>query len=250
MVWNNFRPLLDGLRMKHGTACKGLARFWSTRFNAREIGWKKPIGVRGVARKIDGEVVAGGAAGFELPAGAVIRIINTFGSQVGATWAFPLPATGEHMSMEHTRIHAQSSRPQPGTVFYTNRHRPILEMTSDSSPRVHDWYLAACNQQRYELLGHQGGHANCEDNLFGVLEAHDIPTDQCPCPLNLFENVSFLFGDRMEIKPPLSMPRDFVAMRAHLDCLVVLSSCPQDILETNGPDRMPSPLDVEVVLPD
>ncbi len=191
-------------------------------------------------------VAAGLGAGFALPAGATMRIINTFGSQVVATWAFPQPISGEYMSMEHTRIHADSSRPQAGTVFYTNRHRSILEMTADSSPRVHDWYLAACNQPRYELLGHDGPHGSCEDNLAQVLAAHGGPAHFVPCPLNLFENVTFMFGAPMEIKSPVSMPRDDVYLRARLDCLVVLSSCPQDILETNGPDRTPNSVEVEV----
>ena len=207
-----------------------------------------PVGL-GMTRETAHKVAAGRGAGFALPGGATIRIINTLGSQVVATWAFPQPLNGEYMSMEHTRIHAKNSRPQAGTVFYTNRHRPVLEMTVDSSPRVHDWYLAACNQQRYELLGHEGPHASCEDNLHDALAAFDHQPAIVPCPLNLFENVSFMFGAPMEIKSPVSMPGDDVYLRAHLDCVVVLSSCPQDILETNGPDRTPSDIEVEVTLP-
>ncbi len=192
---------------------------------------------------------AGMAQGFRLSTGSTLRIINTMGSQVVGTWAFARSSMTEFMSMEHSRIHSSSSRPQIGTVFHTNLHEPILELCEDRSPGVHDWYLAACNQQRYELLGHQGEHANCADNLRAALgELGHSPT--CvPCPLNLFENVSFLFGDSMEIKQPVAMPGDYVGLKALIDCLVVLSSCPQDILPTNGPDLTPRSVDVEIVQP-
>jgi len=195
------------------------------------------------------KIEAAGAEGFLIDAGTTIRVINTYGSQVVALWAFVPPDGAEHMSMEHTRIHAASSRPQPGTMFYTNQHTPILEMSADSSPRVHDWYLAACNQRRYDMLGHEGPHGSCADNLASVLDRFGYATGGEPCPLNLFENVSFMFGDAMEIKPPVAMPRDYVCFRAQIPCLVVLSSCPQDILPTNGPDLVPKSVEVEVYTP-
>ncbi|MGI9352457.1 MAG: DUF1989 domain-containing protein [Rhizobiaceae bacterium] len=187
--------------------------------------------------------------GFQLTAGSTICVINSMGSQVIGTWAFARSNIAEFMSMEHTRIHSKSSRPQIGTVFYTNTHEPVLEMVADRSPGVHDWFLAACNQQRYELLGHKGKHANCTDNLHAALEdmGHSIPF--VPCPLNLFENVSLLFRDTMQIKQPVAMPGDSVWLKALIDCLVVLSSCPQDILPTNGPDLTPRSVEVEIIQP-
>ena len=193
------------------------------------------------------ELAARSARGFHLDAGATIRVINTFGAQVVATWAFVPSSSSEFMTMEHTRVHANSSRPGPETMFFTNFHKPILEMTADRSPGVHDWYLAACNQQRYERLGHSGEHANCTDNLHAALNGHGLSASFVPCPLNLFENVSFLFGKPMEIKEPVAMPGDYVCLKAQIDCLVVLSACPQDIAQTNGPDHVPRSVKVELV---
>ena len=192
------------------------------------------------------EIEACSARGFYLETGSVIRLINKFGSQVVATWAFSPSNPNEFMSMEHTRVHASTSRPQPGTVFYTNYHNPVLEMSEDNSPRVHDWYLAACNQQRYELLDHPGKHANCADNLITVMNDLGYSISFIPSPLNLFENVSFLFGHPMEIKAPVAMPGDYVCLQAKTDCLVVMSACPQDILPTNGPDKVPKSVEVEL----
>lgn len=186
---------------------------------------------------------------FQLNAGSTLRIINTMGSQVVGTWAFARSSMTTFMSMEHTRIHSRSSRPQIGTVFYTNTHEPILELCADRSPGVHDWYLAACNQQRYEMLGHDGEHPNCTDNLYTALGDLGHSPTFVPCPLNLFENVSFLYGDSMEIKQPVAMPGDYVGLKTLIDCLVVLSACPQDILPTNGPDLTPRSVEVEIIQP-
>jgi uncharacterized protein YcgI (DUF1989 family) len=186
------------------------------------------------------------AKAFHLEAGSKIRLINTFGAQVVAAWAFVPSKTTEYMSIEQTRIHAHNSRPQLGTLFYTNFHTPILEMTEDSSPGVHDWYLAACNKQRFEMLGHEGEHASCEDNLYTILKDIGHSVSFVPCPLNLFENVSFLFGNPMAIKEPVAMPGDYVCLKAQIDCLVVLSACPQDIALTNGPDHVPRSVEVEI----
>ena len=194
-------------------------------------------------------VEASTAQGFLVKAGSTIRIVNTMGSQVVGTWAFASSDISQFMSMEHTRIHSASSRPKIGTVFHTNRHQPILELTADKSPGVHDWFLAACNQRRYELLGHGASHASCEDNLISVMRELGHNVSSVPCPLNLFENVSVLFGNPMEIKQPVAMPGDYVWLKTLMDCLIVLSSCPQDILPTNGPDRTPQSFEVEIVDP-
>ncbi|MEP0943844.1 MAG: urea carboxylase-associated family protein [Rhizobiaceae bacterium] len=190
---------------------------------------------------------AGAADGFHLTAGSKLRLINTTGSQVVGTWAFTNPDLNDYMSMEHTRIHSTSSRPQLGTIFYTNMHNPILEICADRSPGVHDWFLAACNQNRYELLGHQGQHANCTDNFHAVLDKVGRSHSYVPCPLNLFENVSMMFRASMEIKNPVAMPGDYVDLKALSDCFVVLSSCPQDMLPTNGPDLTPNSVEVEIM---
>ncbi|MGI9366710.1 MAG: DUF1989 domain-containing protein [Rhizobiaceae bacterium] len=192
------------------------------------------------------QIDACGGESIQLAAGSNLRVINTTGAQVVGIWAFVEPDLSEHMSMEHSRIHSPSFRPQIGTQFYTNRHRPILELTSDKSPGVHDWFLAACNQKRYELLGHDGAHANCSDNLHSALDevGHSVAYE--PCPLNLFESVSFMYGQPMDIKPPVAMPGDYVTLRTLIDCLVVLSACPQDILPTNGEDRTPRSVEIEI----
>lgn len=182
---------------------------------------------------------------FNLAEGARLRIINTFGSQVVDTWAFCANDIGEFMSMEHTRVHAPIPTPVEGTVFRSNQRRPLLEFTQDTSPGVHDWFFAACDKARYEMLGHVGAHDNCSDNLRKALAAlgHDIAS--VPCPLNLFENAPLFHGDT-SIHPPVSKPGDLVELTALTDIIVCLSACPQDMADTNGTDREPKDVEFQI----
>ncbi len=175
---------------------------------------------------------------FHLRRGATLRIANTFGSQVVDTWAFMADDLAEFMSMEHTRVHSDTPMPVKGTVFRSNRRRTMLEFSEDTSPGVHDWFFAACDQARYEMLGFQGAHQNCSDNLRQAMADLGHRINHVPCPLNLFENAPLFHGDTA-IHPPVSQPGDFVEFTAIADLIVCLSACPQDMADTNGPDRVP-----------
>ncbi len=175
-----------------------------------------------------------------------IRVINTHGSQVVDTWAYDLEDAPAFMSMEHTRVHAAHPTPVNGTVFLTNHRRPVLEMTADTSPGIHDWFFAACDRYRYELLGFKGVHDNCSDNLRAVLVEEGLEAHTVPCPLNLFENVPLVAGGSMAIEPPAGKAGDYVELTARTNALVAFSACPQDMAPTNGADMMPKDVELEI----
>src|SRR5579871_6454625 len=129
-----------------------------------------------------------GWAGF-LAQGTVIKIVNTYGSQVVDTWAFNAAEPDEAMSMEHSRLSLLKVAPMTGDTLVTNRRRPILTLVEDTTPGVHDTLIAACDRYRYALLGCGHDHDNCTDNLAGALGALGIASPGTPCPLNLFMNV-------------------------------------------------------------
>ncbi len=183
---------------------------------------------------------------FHLRDGARLRIINTFGTQVVDTWAFCTADVTEFMSMEHTRVHVATPTPVKGTIFRSNRRRPLLEFTQDTSPGVHDWFFAACDRSRYEMLGHEGTHDNCSDNLLNAMSEFGQTIEHVPCPLNLFENAPLFDGDT-SIHPPVSRPGDYVELTALTDLIICLSACPQDMADTNGADRLPKDIEVEIL---
>ena len=170
------------------------------------------------------------AVALRVKAGQSLQVVNTHGTQVVDTWAF-VDAT-EWMSMEHSRLHMGRVNPVVGDTFVTTRRRPALTLTEDTSGGVHDTLLAACDRYRYELLGARGPHENCTDNLHAAL---DFTVPCTPSPLNLFENARPAPDGTIAIAAPVAAPGSHVTLRAELDLTIVLSACPQDMAETNGP---------------
>ena len=129
-----------------------------------------------------------GKAAF-VAAGQTVTVINTHGEQVVDTWAFSRADLSEFMSNEHSRAHTLHLVPKIGDVLRTNRRRPILTLTEDTSGGVHDTLIAACDRYRYAFLGVEGDHDNCTDNLFAGMAALGLAPPEVPSPLNLFMNI-------------------------------------------------------------
>jgi hypothetical protein len=179
--------------------------------------------------------------------GQRIKVINTRGQQVVDTWAFNADELREFMSMEHSRVAIGHIIPAIGDALVTNRRRPILTLVEDTSGGIHDTLFAACDRWRYELLGCKGHHDNCTDNLAAGLAALGLTAPETPAPLNLFMNIPVVDGNRVEVRPPVSTPGSYVAMRAEMSCIVAFSACPQDMLPVNGLSMRPTEAHFEVL---
>ena len=166
--------------------------------------------------------------------GQIIRIVNTHGSQVCDTWAFNAADMTEFMSMEHVRAWVNRIMLTVGSELVTNQRRPILTLLSDSSPGIHDTLMAACDLGRYRTLGVVGYHDNCADNMRMALQAIGLRSGEVPSPLNLWMNIPVATDGTVQWLAPVSKKGDFVELRAELDCIVVMSACPQDILIINA----------------
>jgi uncharacterized protein len=184
------------------------------------------------------QVPAATGRAISLAAGEALRVINTHGTQVVDTWAVSAADDGEHMSMSHTRTALGRLCPRPGDALVSNRRRPLLVLEADTSPGVHDTLVAACDPERYRLLGAPPGHASCAANFHAAL-GHERPV---PDPLNLFMNVAWAPDGELEFRAPVSRPGDSVTLRAVADVVVVLSACPMDL----NPVNAGTPRDVEV----
>jgi uncharacterized protein YcgI (DUF1989 family) len=167
-------------------------------------------------------------------AGQRIRVINTHGSQVVDTWAFSARDVTEWMSMEASRAWFLRLAAAVGDTFVTNQRRPILTLVEDTSGGAHDTLIAPCDAPRYRLLGVEGHHDNCRDNLHAALADLGITVPATPSPLNLFMNIPWTADGRLAWGEPVSTPGSHVMFRAEMDLVVAFSACPQDILPING----------------
>ena len=180
---------------------------------------------------------AGEGIAMPLRAAESLRIINLEGGQVVDLWALASDDAREHLSMEHTRVAISRLIPRVGDGLYSSRRRPLLRLLEDTSPGVHDTLMAACDSERYRLLGATGYHANCADNFRGALAARGVRPDRVPGPLNLFMNVAWHEDGTLDFLASPAGSGDYVTVAAETHVTVVLSACPMDLnpINTGGP---------------
>jgi uncharacterized protein len=193
------------------------------------------------------EIPARRGKALRLRRGQKARVVNTKGQQVVDTWAFNTADLREFMSMEHSRVAMGRIIPAVGDALVTNRRRPILTLVEDNSGGIHDTLFAACDRWRYELLGCEGYHDNCTDNLAAAMKELGLAVPETPAPLNLFMNIPVLDGNRVEARPPVSTPGSYVTLRTEMDCIIAFSACPQDIIPINGLAMRPTEAHVEIL---
>lgn len=196
-------------------------------------------------------------------AGQIARVTDVTGGQVGDLFAFSEADPGEYASAEHTRPAIGKLFPRPGDPVLTNRRRPILTVREDTSPGRHDMLYAACDPARYASLEAAPGHRSCAGNLLEAAGAHGPALAMraygtalamraygttpvtVPQPLNVFMDVRPERDGTLVSHPASSQAGDFIEFRAELDCLVVLSSCPMDIVPISAGGI--TPLDLTVI---
>jgi uncharacterized protein YcgI (DUF1989 family) len=171
---------------------------------------------------------------LELRRGDRIRVIDPTGGQVADVFAFCAGDLSEYHSAEHTRVWVSRLFPRVGEQFVTNRRRPILTLEADDSPGVHDMLCAACDPSRYALLGAQGWHASCQENLQRAMAALGHSGIEIPQPINLFMNIPVGEEGTIGWEPAPTGAGDSVTLRAELDVIVAVSACPQDLVPINS----------------
>ncbi|KAF2489082.1 hypothetical protein BU16DRAFT_567267 [Lophium mytilinum] len=170
-------------------------------------------------------------------------------------------AAPEYMSMCHTRASLLKLTPEIGDTLRSQKRAPMLTLVEDTSPGVHDTLIAACDRWRYSELGVTTYHESCTDNCWDALEklALSLPKEtdaekevvdgllglqarwggRVPDPFNLFMNIPVTEEGEgakrgISFEAPLTKEGDYVALWAERDLVVVMSSCPQDVLSING----------------
>lgn len=172
--------------------------------------------------------------------GQAIKIINTSGHQVVDFWAFVAGHLTEFSGMEQCRASWLKLCPEVGDHLYSNRRRPLMTLEEDTSPGRHDTVIAPCDNERYGLLGCTEYHDNCKDNMHSALLELGYSVPFTPASLNLFMNIPWRDNGSLSFEPPMSKAGDYVVLRARLDCIAVMSGCPQDILTINNRNTVDS----------
>ena len=181
-------------------------------------------------------LIPGGHGGaLTIPSDSVFRITDLHGSQVVDFLTFALPSLREKLSMSHTRYKHRGGAIAAGDTLYSNAHRPILRVRTDTV-KVHDMTYMACNPGFYAEMG-LAGHRNCAKNLAEAIERAGYGGRgrlegilDLPDPWNLFQNTPNYTLKGLNT----SRAGDYIELEALMDVLVVASSCPYDQDGFNG----------------
>lgn len=156
----------------------------------------------------------------------------------------------EFMSMPHSRAATLHLRPHLDDTLVSNLREPMLRLVEDTSSGIHDTLIAACDPQRYKGLGVDDWeqHGSCAENLVLALKelnenaglrgakgiGADVTVNNVPAPLNLFMNIPWDDDGDLGFKAPKTKKGGYVRFRAERDVVVVMSACPQDVLDINN----------------
>ncbi|MEU5282321.1 urea carboxylase-associated family protein [Streptomyces asoensis] len=191
------------------------------------------------------EIPAGTGEAIELAAGQVIQVVDADGRQVADLFAFVRDNSAEYHSAPHTRAFTNRLFPKVGEPFVTNQRRPILTLIADDSPGRHDMLIPACDPSRYRELGAPDGHSSCSANLVVALGKLGITPPITPQPINAFMDIPVGPGGNLTWNPATTRAGDSITLRAEMDCVLVVSACPQDLVGINS--GAPTPLVVQIL---
>ena len=158
-----------------------------------------------------------------------IRITTPKGAQAADFFAYNADDLSEWLSAPHSWVTAFNIKPRQGYMFLSRFRRPMLTITDDGADGTHDMMIAACDQFRYEFFGYEGPHASCSENLAVSMRRLGHQIDVIPQPINFFTNTR-IEADGTLVSPPNPVPPGaYVEMRALMDLICVVSSCPFDL---------------------
>lgn len=178
-------------------------------------------------------VPAGGGAGLRLQCGERLRIVDIEGGQTGDLVAFS--TDGRHrLSSGRTFDHGGKIYVSSGDVLWSDRSSPMLTIVADDVGK-HDLLYAPCSMEMYRTqYGVTEYHANCYDNLCAAFRTLGIEPEPLPNSLNFFMNADVASDGRLSLLPPKTHVGAAIVLRAEMDLLIALTSCPTATCNAGG----------------
>ena len=184
-------------------------------------------------------------AAIEVKKGQRLRIA---GKSIVDFVAFNLHDLTERFDQARTKTNQVKIFISTGDILYSKRNNPMLIIVEDTFKEGrHDLQKGMCSRKRFEMVA-QGGSKRvfaegvdinptkaeeipdhgCWENLSEAVKPWNISPDDVPSPFNVFQCMridpeSGIMYDTL-IRPKDEARVDF---RAEMDCLVVVSACPE-----------------------
>ena len=166
-------------------------------------------------------------------AGETLRVTDLEGLQAADFVCFNEHDHAERFSPAKTRLNHFHTRISTGDRLFSNRSGVMFTIGADTGG-IHDLLLASCNRWYYENLCGQPGYRGCLEILAEALAPYGIAEDALPDPFNLFTKTKVDADNKLLIQLPESTAGNYVELTAEMDCLVAVSSCPDEFTDCNG----------------
>lgn len=184
-------------------------------------------------------VPARSGKGFVVKKGQRIRVIEVDGGQIGDFVVFNEQNLRERFNQARTKSNQGKIFITTGDRLYSKFNNVLMTITEDTYG-IHDLQYGMCSRWIYESGQYRsftekftiGGPLGvpswgCWENLTEALKGWNIPPEDIPDPLNIFQTVEIdIRTGRMGIVNGRSKPGDSITFRAEMDCLAALSACP------------------------
>ena len=176
--------------------------------------------------------------------GQSLRVIDEEGKQVAAAMFFNAHNYKEQGMAEFSGGLSYFQPPDLGKIgshyrlgeLYSKVPYENLMMTVTQNDLGDHFLGTHCSELSMALLG-APGHRSCSDNFAEALAEFGLELEDVysPSVVNIFSNARIdTEGDgSLLINPPRSVAGDYVEFLAHMDLLVAISACPDDVTAKN-----------------
>ena len=170
--------------------------------------------------------------------GERIRFVDVEGGQIGDLVVFNADNIRERFNQSRTRSNQGKFLISTGDHLYSKFNNIMLTIVEDTYG-THDLQYGMCSRFVYQRTKHSlaegfpvGGplgrpEVGCWEILTETMKPWDVPAEDVPDPLNLFQTLDFDFENgRFALAEGRSKPGDHVDMVAGMDVIAALSACP------------------------
>jgi urea carboxylase-associated protein 1 len=167
--------------------------------------------------------------------GEILRIIDLDGNQAVDFLVYSLADDSERYSAADTMAAQRNIFLVEGSVLLSNEGNPMMTIVGGNVDR-HDTIGGACSCESNTLrYGHHTKHQHaCVENFLLASARYGLGKRDMVSNVNWFMNVPVEEDGALGIVDGISAPGKYVDLRAEMDCIVIVSNCPQINNPCNG----------------
>ena len=179
---------------------------------------------------LKGEIIPAGASWSRLlRQGEHLRITDLEGRQGVDFLCYSAAAPEERYHAANTLKRSGTLRLTRGHVLYSDVARPMMTIVGDSCG-YHDTIAGCCSAESNAMLYGVKGVPGCRENFLHELAKYGLGRKDIVANLNFFCDVPVASANALVplvFAAPPSKAGDFIALRAEMDVIAVISNCPQ-----------------------